>query len=259
MEKFDKYLKQINKSRQEIKYNRKKFWSKNKVDFMNNLKTLVSNFPNPAGWRVNIVASCFLLDKEGISMPYDDDVWSFVDIVGATEKQGKDLVVFFNKSDLEFLSAPALLPLIVHEMKHVEQAAIDPEKYIKTGVDDKLNQQFEVEAEAEVEKISDEFRKQNILEKVMYSYDKKGWKGAKKMVNYLHLQSKDAFGGGYNQDMHETEYKLFLEAEDEKDIDIFIDYFIEGFVKTLKEDRGEIKLNLVKEERLSEPVKDLKN
>lgn len=235
MEKLNKFLKQIKKSRQEIKYNRKNFWRKNKVNFMNNLKTLVTHFPTPNGWRVNIAASYFLLDKEEISMPYDDDVWSFVDIVGATEKQGKDIVVFFNRTDLEFLSSPALSPLIIHEMKHVEQAARDPEKYIKTGVDDELNKVFEIEAEAEVKNYSDEFRKQNVLEKVMYAYDKKGWKGAKKMVNYLHVLAKDAFGGGYNQDMQDTEYNIFLRAEEEKDIDLFIDYFIETFVEPPKE------------------------
>jgi hypothetical protein len=226
---LNKFLKQIKKARQELKYNRKNFWSKNKTNFLNNLKTLVSFFPQPAGWRVNIVASYFLLEKEGISMPYDNDVWSFVDIVGATENQGHDIIVFFNRTDLEFLSTPALVPLVVHEMKHVEQASKDSKKYIETGVNDELNREFEKEAEAEVLKFSDEFRKQNVLEKVLYCFDKKSWKGAKKMAHYLFAEAESAFGGGYNQDMKKEEHDMFLKAEEEKDIDIFIDYFINTF------------------------------
>lgn len=224
-----KYLKQIKNARQELKYNRKNFWKKNKVNFTNNLKTLISFFPTPEGWRVSVVASYFLLDKEGASMPYDNDVWSFVDIVGATKKQGFDIVVFFNRIDLEFLSAPALIPIVIHEMKHVEQAIKDPKTYIDEGVDDELNKKFEIEAEAEVRKYSDEFRKQNVLEKILYCYDKKSWKGAKKMAHYLYEDAKDAFGGGYDQQMTKEEYDIFEKAEDEKDIDIFIDYFIGNF------------------------------
>jgi len=230
----DKYLKQIKKARHELKYNRKNFWKKNKDNFINNIKTLVSFFSYPPGWRVNIIVSYFLLDKEGTSMPYDDEVWSFVDIVGATEKQGKDLVVFFNKKDLEFLSAPALIPLLVHEMKHVYQAAENPKRYIEEGINDKIHLENEREAEAEVKKYSDEFRKENVLEKVLYCYDKKGWKGAKKMAYYLYAESADAYGGGYNQEMMKDEYEVFLKAEEEKDIDIFIDYFINTFKKPEK-------------------------
>ena len=221
-----RYLKQIKKARQELKYNRKNFFRKNKVNFTNNLKTLISFFKFPEGWRINIVASYFLLDKDGASMPYDYDVWSFVDIVGATKNQGYDIIIFFNKSDLEFLSAPALIPLITHEMKHVEQSTKDPKKYIETGVNDELNKEFEREADAAVKEYSDEFRKQNILEKVIYCYDKKSWAGAKKMVHYLYTEAKDAFGGGYDQELTQEEYEIFLKAEEEKDIDIFIDYFI---------------------------------
>ncbi len=238
-----KYLKQIKKARQELKYNRKNFWQKNKVNFLNNLKTLISFFPTPSGWRVNVVASYFLLDKEGPSMPYDDDVWSFVDIVGATKNQGYDLIVFFNRTDLEFLSAPALIPLVIHEMKHVEQAARDPGKYIETGVNDELNRQFEVEADGAVKRYSDEFRKQNVFEKIMYSYDKKSWKGAKKMAHYLYEEAEDAFGGGYDQQMTKQEYDIFIKAEEERDIDIFIDYFITSFnAEDLKEQKTEIKV-----------------
>lgn len=49
------------------------------------------------------------------------------------------------------------------------------------------------------------------------------------MAHYLYEESEHAFGGGYNQDMTEEEHKVFQKAEDEKDMDIFIDYFIESF------------------------------
>jgi hypothetical protein len=222
-----KYLKQIKKSRQEIKYNRKKFRQKNKDNFLNNLKTLVSFYNFPEGWKVNVVASYFLLDKDTMSMPYDTDVWSFVDVVAATKNQGYDLVVFFNRSDLEFLSAPALIPIIVHELKHVEQATKDPKTYITTSVDDELNKTYEKEAEKEREFYSDEFRKQDVLEKVLYCYDKKSWKGANKMVHFLYEENENIYGGGYMKEMTKEEYEIYLKAEEEKDIDIFIDYFID--------------------------------
>ncbi len=233
----NKYIKQIKKSRQELKYNRKNFVQKNKVNFLNNLKTLVSFFEFPEGWKVNVVASYFLLDKDTRSMPYDNDVWCFVDIVAASENQGYDLVVFFNRTDLEFLSAPALIPIVIHELKHVEQATHDPKKYITSSVDDELNNIYEKEAEAERKNYSDEFRKQDVLEKVLFCYDKKGWKGAKKMAHYLYEENENAFGGGYMKEMTKEEYEIFLKAEDEKDIDIFIDYFIENFKEGEKENK----------------------
>jgi len=250
-----KYLKQIKKSRHEIKYNRKNFVQKNKVNFLNNLKTLISFFEFPENWKVNVVASYFLMDKDTKSMPYDNDVWCFVDVVAASENQGYDLIVFFNRSDIEFLSAPALIPIIVHELKHVEQATKNPKSYIETSYNDELNQTYEREAEAERKNYSDEFRKQDILEKVLYCYDKKSWKGANKMAHYLYEENENAFGGGYMKEMTKEEYEIYLRAEDEKDIDIFIDYFIDGFeapkesikepakesVKELKEELIEIK------------------
>ena len=224
-----KYLKQTKKARQEIKYNRKKFVQKNKINFLNNLKTLISFFNFPEGWKVNVVASYFLLDKDIKSMPYDTDSWSFVDVVAASENQGYDIVVFFNRTELEVLSAPALIPIIIHELKHVEQATKNPKVYVETSVNDELNKSFEREAEAEREKYSDEFRKQDVLEKVLYCYDKKSWKGAKKMAQFLYEENENAFGGGYRKEMTKEEYEIFLKAEDEKDIDIFIDYFTESF------------------------------
>lgn len=232
---LNRFLKQLRKSRQELKDNRKNFWNRNKVNFRNNIKTLISFFKFPDNWNVSIIASRFLLDR--YTLPYDRDVWSFSDVVGATKNQGFDIILFFNKSDLEFLSLPALLPLVVHEVAHVHQAAIDTKNYVISAVDDELSRKYEQEAEAEVRKYNDEFRKENTLEKILFCYDERGWDGAKKMAEYLHSEAKDAYGGGYDQPITEEEYKVFLKAEEEKDIEILIDYFIksldaeEGFGK----------------------------
>jgi len=222
-----KYLKQVKKARLEIKNDRKNFWNKNSVNFKNSIKTLTGFFKFPEGWNVNIIASNFLLDKP--SMPYDLEVWSFSDVVSATKGQGYEIVIFFNKTDLGYLSAPALLPIVVHEVKHVFQVPKDTKKYVLQAVDDDLIKEFETDADVEVKKYSDEFRKQNVLEKVMFCYDAEGWKGAKKMVEYLHEEAKDAFGGGYDENMIAEEYEVFKKAEDEKDIEIFIDHFINSF------------------------------
>lgn len=230
-----KYLKQIKKVRLEIKNDRKNFWNKNRVNFRNNIKNLTSFFKFPKDWIVSIIASRFLLDR--YTMPYDKDVWSFSDVVGASKKQGFDIVIFFNKTDLEYLSAPALLPIVVHEVRHVYQAAENPDKYVKQTVDDELSREYEQDAEAEVRKFSQEFRKENVLEKVMYCYDQEGWKGAKKMVHYLYEEAEDNFSRGYDEEMNKQEYEAFLKAEEEKDIDLFIDHFI----NSLKEEPAESK------------------
>ena len=241
-----KYLKQLKKARFELKNDRKNFWNKNTVNFRNNIKNLISFFEFPKGWGVSIIASRFLLDRH--TMPYDPDVWSFSDVVQATEKQGFDIVIFFNKTDLEYLSAPALLPLVVHEVRHVYQAVEDPIKYVKQTVDDDLSKKYEQDADAEIKKYSDEFRKENVLEKIMYCYDEEGWKGAKKMVEYLYEQ-EETISKGYDREMTKEEYESFEKAKDEKDIDIFIDYFIESIKEVIEERKEEEKENKEKEEK----------
>jgi len=235
IEDFSKILKQIKKARHEIKYNRREFWQKNRVNFRNNIRTITSFFKFPDKWTVNIIASGFLKDRH--VMPYDKDVWSFSDVVGATENQGYDIVLFFNKVDMEFLSAPGLLPIVVHEVKHVFQAAADPVKYVQSGANDTLNQEYEKEAEAEIRKYSDEFRKQYALENVMFCYDEEGWKGATKIANALHGEFKNSWGGGYENDLTDEEYAAFQKALEEKDIDVFIDYFVESIEKSEPEEK----------------------
>lgn len=230
---FDRFLKQVKKARQELKSDRPDFWKKNRVNFKNNIKTLIGFYKFPEGWIVNTIASNFLMDKE--AMPYDTDVWSFSDVVSATKEQGHNIIIFFNKSDLEFLSLPALLPIVVHEAEHVFQAPKDTKKYVLATIDDNISREFERGADAEVRKYSDEFRRENVLEKIIYCFDKTGWQGAKKMADYLYKEAEDAFGGGYDQEMEKAEYNAFMEAYEEKDINVFIDYFIESIAKELEE------------------------
>lgn len=248
-----KFFKQIKKVRMDIKNDRKNFWNKNRVNFRNNIKNLVSVFEFPAGWSVNIIASQFLLDKP--VMPYDKDVWSFSDVVAATKNMGYEIILFFNKTDLEFLSAPALLPIVIHEVKHVYQAAEKPKEYVNSTVDESLNKEYEKEADAEVRKYNDEFRRENVLEKIMFCYDEEGWKGAKKMVQYLYEEAENAFGGGYDQELKKNEYEVFKEAEEEKDIDIFVDHFINSINKLLEEKKQEEKKQEDAKEKRAEETK----
>lgn len=232
IEEFEKFLRQVKRARQEIKSDRPDFWKKNRVNFKNNIKTLIGHYKFPEGWIVNTIASNFLLDKE--AMPYDMDVWSFSDVVSATKEQGYNIVIFFNKADLEFLSLPALLPIVVHEAEHVFQVPKNTKKYVLAGVDDEISREFERGADAEVRKYSDEFRRENVFEKIMYCFDKRSWAGAKKMADYLYKEAEDAFGGGYDQEMTKEEYRIFMKAFEEKDIDIFIDSFVESINKEME-------------------------
>ncbi len=230
---FDKFLRQVRKARQEIKSDRPDFWKKNRINFKNNIKTLIGFYKFPEGWVVNTIASNFLMDKE--SMPYDIDVWSFSDVVSATEGQGFNIVIFFNKADLEYLSLPALLPIVAHEAEHVFQAPKDTKRYVLQTIDDNISKEFEKGADEEARKYSDEYRRENLLEKIVYCFDKASWAGAKKMADYLYKEAKDAFGGGYDQEMKKEEYLEFMKAHEEKDINVFIDYFIESITKELEE------------------------
>lgn len=232
IDEFDRFLKHIKRARQEIKSDRADFWKKNGTNFKNNIKTLIGFYKFPEGWTVNTIASTFLMDKE--SMPYDVDVWSFSDVVSATKEQGFNIVIFFNKADLEFLSLPALLPIVAHEAEHVFQAPKDTKKYVLATIDDDISKELEKGADAEARKYSEEFRRENVLEKIVFCFDKENWGGAKKMADYLYKEAKDAFGGGYDQEMKKDEYETFMKAYEEKDINAFIDYFIESIAKEME-------------------------
>jgi hypothetical protein len=53
------------------------------------------------------------------------------------------------------------------------------------------------------------------------------------MADYLYNEAENAFGGGYDQEMEKAEYDAFMEAYEEKDINVFLDYFLESINKEL--------------------------
>ncbi|MFA5856562.1 MAG: hypothetical protein WC867_04340 [Candidatus Pacearchaeota archaeon] len=226
---IEKYLQIARNSRKELKTDKIKFWENNKSKIKNNIEEIIKQFRFPKNWKINVAISNFLDKKDNNYDANDTGTWSFVDIVGATKKQGFDIFVFFHKSDLEFLSLPALIPIVVHEMKHVEQAIRNPKQYIAQAINDDLHKKHEAEAEAEIGKYPEDFRKQAVLEKIVYSYYNFGWKSAKKTARYLYIESKFAFGDGYVSEMNKEEYDLFLKAEKAMDIDLFINNFSKTF------------------------------
>lgn len=221
-ESVKKYLADAKAARAALLNDKERFWEANKKNFEKNVTELASLFKYPKKWRVNVIAAGFLpLGR--------DDQLSFSDMIGATEKQGFDMVVFFNRANMGFLSKAAMLPIIVHEMKHVDQAIEDPKRYAMQAVDDELYASYEVDAEAEIKKYPDEFRKQAVFEKMVYAYYNKGWKGAKEEAHYLHELSKNYYGDGYEEEMNEEEYSFFKEAEKRKDFEYFVREMLKSF------------------------------
>lgn len=207
-----------------VKSGRNKFWQENKKNFEKNILEIFNKIKGKnknKKWKIYILASEFLGKK---SMPYDYDSFSSTNLIAATKQQGFEIMVFLNKARIGFLSLPALIPLILHEFKHVKQAEKNPKNYLLSMLDDKLSKRLEEEAEKEIEKVSDEFRKEYALESVLYCYDIGGWEKAEKMMNFLFEQDK-FYGGGYEKGVSEKEYKAFLNAKKEKNINLFIDIF----------------------------------
>lgn len=234
---MEKYIELIEKSREKIKENRIEFWQDNKRDFKKNIKKIMAIYPVPEKWSLYLVASDFLFDEQ--VFPFDYDSWSSTNLIAATKKQGFEVMMFLNKARLQFLSLPALIPILEHEFEHVLQAARNPKKYLKSIINDSLSKKLEVEAEKKARYISDEFRKQWVLESILYCYDLNGWGFAKKMADFLYVQMEDMYGGGYDKGMKKEEYEIFLEAEEKKDIFIFINFFIKDEVR--EEVKEEIK------------------
>ena len=220
---MEEFLNQIEISRKIIEKNRKKFWEENKRDFKRNVKQIINNYSFPQNWKIYVVASNFLFDRK--IFPFDYDSWSSTNLIAATKKQGFEVMIFLNKARLEFLSIPALIPIIEHELIHVKQAIQNPKKYLKSIINDSLSKKLEIEAEKQVKNIDDEFRKQWVLESILYCYDMSGWSFAKRMANFFHKEMENMYGGGYDKGMTDQEFKTFTKAMKKKNIDIFIDFF----------------------------------
>jgi hypothetical protein len=220
---METFLELVKDSRKELKEARISFWSENKANFKKNIKKIIDLYKIPRGWKVYVVASNFLFDRK--IFPFDYDSWSSTNLIAATKKQGFEVMIFFNKARLEFLSAPALIPIVEHEMVHVIQAAKNPQRYLNSLTKDLLSKKLEMEAEKKVKHISDEFRKQWVLESIVYCYDSEGWEMAKRMADFFHEEMENMYGGGYDKGMTDEEYEAFLKAQKQKDIDLFIDSF----------------------------------
>ncbi len=220
---MEKFLKQIGACRKSIISDRKKFWETNKLNFESNVKKIVKAVGIPKDWKAYIIASKLLSNRK--IMPFDHDSWSNVNLVSATKRQGFEVLMFLNTDGLSFLSLPGLVSYMVHEMEHVKQASRDPVKYTKHAIDDAIAKQMEEEAERVAFSLPDEFRRQYVLENILYCYDLDGWPAAKKMADHMHKYVAGMYSGGYNNDMTDREHGLFLAAKKKGDIDLFIERF----------------------------------
>ena len=133
---MESILKQIPNIRRKLLKNRNKFWKDNKRNFKKNIQFLVNEAELPKRWKIYIVASNFLFDKK--VFPFDYDSWSATNLISATNKQGFEIMLFFNKARSEFLSLPALIPLVRHELYHINQVAKNPKKYLLSIINDNL-------------------------------------------------------------------------------------------------------------------------
>lgn len=220
--------KEILKLRRKLKdkRERKKLWLKNNRNFEKNILKIFNKVKNKnlnKKWKIYILTGSFLGKK---AMPYDYDSFSSTNLIAATEKQGFEIIIFLNKARISFLSLPALLPLIMHEIEHVKQTQKNPKKFLLSMLDDELSEKLENEAEAEIKKVSEEFKREYALESVLYCYDTGGLEKAKKMADFLFNQEK-LYGGGYEKGISKKEYKAFLSAEKKKNINLFIEIFAE--------------------------------
>ena len=220
---MEKFLDLVYLSRKKLNGNRNVFWNENKKNFKKNIKKLISCYKVPKGWKIYVVASNFLFDRK--IFPFDYDSWSSTNLIAATKKQGFEIMIFFNKARLEFLSLSALIPLVEHEFEHVKQATKNPREYLISIINDKLSKKLEAEAEKKADSISGEFRRQWALESIVYCYDIGGWKLAKKMAGFLYKEMENLYGGGYNKGMNNEEYETFLKAMKIKEISVFISFF----------------------------------
>lgn len=220
-----KLLREIKEIRTNLKNQkfRYRFWRSNRRRAGKNVMRLTRWVKLKDPWKFFVILFDWQAGKR--LHPYDMTAWSITDLVAATKKQGHEVAIFLNRCRVEFLSAPAMFTLIIHELGHVKQAITKPAEYLKAVIDDGLAQKHEIEAEEDVKRLPKAFREQAALEAVLYCYDIWGWKVAAKMAKYMHMESMTAYCGGYEQEMTDEEYAAFVLARKEKNIKIFIDHF----------------------------------
>jgi len=219
------FLKEIKHCRKQLYSvnSRRKFWKGNKLNFEKNVQKIVSSLKFPKKWKVFVVLGDFLANKK--ALPFDRDTWSSTMVAAATKRQRFEIIMFINKTSSEFLSLPALIPLIAHEAQHAWQIARSPKNYVKTYFNDTLAQKDELDAEKNVRKLPQEFIDEAALESILYCYDIGGWNAAQKMADNLWTEVPEMYSGGYDAGMTETQYKLFLRTKKKKNIKEFIAKF----------------------------------
>lgn len=213
----------IQKTRRKLLKDRKSFWNKNFSEFDKNIKALFETLKSNKKYKLFFVNSRFVSGKK---FPYEKDTWSSTNIISSSKSQGFEIMVFLNKDRSGFLSKPAILPIIVHEGQHIKQIEKDPQSYLSSMFDDKISFELEMEAEKEIGKIDDEFRREMMIESIVYCFDIGGWSRAQKMADYLSEDIKKQYGGGYNSMMTDDEYSIFKKSRRKKDIKYFIKSFL---------------------------------
>ena len=222
MNKFSRKIKEYRKIlRSENK--RKKFWEENKNNFDRNITKIFQSLSLPKKWKVYVTTGNFLNEKN--VTPYDYASWSSTLLVAATSRQGFEIMMFINRARAEFLSLPAIIPLIAHEAGHIKQIARNPQKHLRSYFDDAKSRRDEAEAEMELRNLPQEIIDEAALESILYCFDKGGWKIAQNMAIHLHKKQPEKYSGGYDQGMTKKQYQLFLRSKKERDVDLFIDEF----------------------------------
>lgn len=215
----------IKEVRKDLLNDREKFWQTNQNAFEKNVELLIGKANTPKGWGIYTLASSLINNTE--IMPYDYDSWSTVLIIVATEKQGHELLLFYNKARSGFLSLPGLVPIITHELSHTHQAANSPKKYSNASFNDSSAKAFETDAEKSIYDLPNIFLQEAVLESVLFCFDKKGWNSAQKMIDFLYKDRVNLYSSGYLPWLTEKDYQIFLNARKKKDISHFIKYFID--------------------------------
>ena len=211
----------IHKLRKELlnKSFRIRFFSQNKKNFEKNVLKIISKVKT-GKFKIYIVAGSFLGKKV---MPYDYDSFSATNLLAATKKQGYEIMLFLNKARLEFLSIPALMHILLHEIEHIKQAEKSPKAFLLSMLNDKASRKLEKQAD-KAANLKEE-KREYALESILYCYEIGGWEKATKMAEFLFNHDK-LYGGGYEKGINKKEYKVFLGAKKKKDIKRFIESFI---------------------------------
>lgn len=213
---------EILRAREKLKSEKKrsKFFSQNKKNFDKNILKII-NKVKTGKFKIYVVVGNFLGKK---LMPYDYDSFSAANLLAATKRQGYEIMLFLNKARLEFLSLPALMPLLLHEIEHIKQAEKNAKECLLSMLNDKISRKLEKQAERKTIDLGEE-KREYALESVLYCYDVGGWEKAGKMAEFLFNQD-NLYGGGYEKGLSKKEYKVFLEARKGKNINTFAKLFI---------------------------------